>query len=136
MSDEAQSADIASEFREKWAALKPTKDDYVAVVSEIKAPKLVGEASVFEWWPHVIITQIAYLKPSMDAFLVELRSKDQGLAKKWEYINGAGVWIETVFSSLALCKELQENIEDMERRLVFGRTVVPSCCGGALNEGL
>lgn len=52
---------------------KPTKTDFAAVVTDINALKVVRESSVFESRLHVPITYIVYLKPEMDAFLVELK---------------------------------------------------------------
>lgn len=96
---------------------KPTKGDYAAVVTDINATKLVGEATVFEREPHVPITHLAYFKPNKDAFLVELKSKDRRSAKEWEYINGAGTWVETGLSALSVCKESAKDLDEVSRYL-------------------
>ena len=117
MTDKAGSSDLTSELQEKWAVAKPTKVDFAAVVTDINATKLVGEASVFERGPHLPITHMAYFKPNMDAFLVELKSKDRRSAKEWEYVNGSGVWVETGLSALSLCKEAAKDMDEMARYL-------------------
>lgn len=61
---------------------------YSQVVEALNANKLFREVSIFERGPHVPVTHMAYLKPLMDAFLVELKSKDRRSAKKWEYTKG------------------------------------------------
>lgn len=75
--------------------------------------RLVGEASVFERGNHVPITQYAYFKPPMDAFAVELKARDRRSAKKWEYVNAAGMWIEAGLAGLQLAKESEGDAQDL-----------------------
>lgn len=120
MSDgEAAASDGATGLRGRWAGAKPARHDYAAVVTELNASKLVGEGSVFERGPHVPITHLGYFKPPVDAFLSELKSKDRRSAKEWEYINGAGVWIETGLAAMTLAKEQEGTVEDLARRLAL-----------------
>lgn len=74
--------------------------DYAEVVEELNVAKLVGEIDVFEHGPHVPVTHMACFKPITDGFLVELKSKGRRSAKEWEYLNGAGVMVETVLTAL------------------------------------
>lgn len=105
MSDETPPTDHTAALRGMWATAKPTRHDYAAVVGEMNAAKLAGDGSVFERGHHVPITHMAYFKPPMDAFVAELKTKDRRSVKEWEYVNGAGVWLETGLAALSLCKE-------------------------------
>lgn len=93
MDNKPSSSDPGSTLRAAWATRKPARLDYAAVVNEIKAAKLVGEASIFVPGPHVPITHMAYLKPPVDAFNSKLKSKDRRSGKEWEYVNSAFVWL-------------------------------------------
>ena len=86
--------------RAVWATGEPKDPDYAVVVSGMHATKLVGRASVFARLDHVPITHMGYLKPENNAFLVELKTKDRRSAKKWEYVNGAGMWVDIGLSAL------------------------------------
>lgn len=66
--------DKISELRGKWAVAKPARADYTAVVTYINPTKLVGKNIVFERGPRDPITHMAYTKPTMDEFLVDLKS--------------------------------------------------------------
>lgn len=72
----SSTSDFTSELQEKWAVSKPTRTYFAAVVTDINATQLLGEASVLERGPNVPIMNMSYFKPNMDAFLVELKSKD------------------------------------------------------------
>lgn len=91
-------------------------------MSELNASKLVGEGSVFERGPFVPITHLGYFKPPVDAFLNELKSKDRRSAKEWEYINAAGVLLETGLASMTLAKEQKGSEEDLVRRLALAES--------------
>lgn len=119
MADETQSAYKKPRLRERWALAKSTRNDFVLVGSDINAAKLVCEASIFERGSHVPITHSGYIKPRTDAFLVELLSKDRRSAKERDYVNGAGVWIATGLSALALCKESKMETEEIARKLAL-----------------
>lgn len=56
METETKSVDKMSERLEKCAVAKLKNEDYVAVVTEINATKLFGEAGVFQRGTHVLIT--------------------------------------------------------------------------------
>lgn len=114
--------DDSTTLPEKWAVAKPLRNDYAEVVSELNASKLVGEGSVFERGPFVPITHLGYFKPPVDAFLNELKSKDRRSAKEWEYINAAGVWLETGLASMTLAKEQKGSEEDLVRRLALAES--------------
>ncbi|PXF40470.1 hypothetical protein BWQ96_09819 [Gracilariopsis chorda] len=121
MSDSANSSAPAA-LRGMWATAKPTGHDFAAVVNELNAAKLVGEGSVFQRGPYVPITHMAFFKPPMDAFTVELKTKDRRSVKEWEYINGAGVWLETGLAALMLCKEGTDDLDTITRRLALVET--------------
>lgn len=89
-----------SYFHGKWAVAKPKRDDFAAVVTDINAARLVGESRVFYRGPHVPITHMEYFKPTMNALLTNLKSKDLRSAMERKYLNGAGVWVETELSAL------------------------------------
>lgn len=75
MTDNDDSSTLSA-LRAMWATAKPTWHDYDAVVNELNGAKLVGNGSVFERGPHVPIGHMAYFKPPMDAFAVDLKAKD------------------------------------------------------------
>lgn len=102
-----------------WKTLPPTRPDYAAVVTLMNANKLVGEASVFERGPHVPVTHMGYFRPPTDAFQVELKSKDRRSAKEWEYVNSAGVWVETGLAALEVAREQGGGPEEFGRRLAL-----------------
>lgn len=70
MTDEPQSAEKMSELRERWSLAKPNRNDFAAVVTDIKVENLVCETSTFERGPHVLMTHMGYFKPPTDSFLV------------------------------------------------------------------
>lgn len=70
------------------------------MVTEFNSSKLVCEGNVFERGPHVPVTQMGYFKPPMETFLAEQKSKDRRLAKEWDYVNSAGIWLELGISAL------------------------------------
>ena len=92
-----------------WATSEPTWHDFAAVINEINAAKLVREGSIFEQGPYVPITHMASFKPPMDAFAVELKTKDRSSVKEWEYLNAAGVWLETRLA--VLTKEADDSTD-------------------------
>lgn len=119
MSDDNDTSANTAALLGMWATAKPTRHDYTAVVSEMNAVKLVGEGSVFERGPHVPITHMEYFKPPMDAFAVELKTKDLRSVKEWEYVKSAGVWLETGLAALSLCEEGEEDAKVLTRRLAL-----------------
>ena len=118
MSDNNESPKTPA-LRAMWATSEPTRHDFAAVVNEIIAAKLVGEGRVFERGPYVPITHLAYFKPPMDAFAVELKTKDRRSVKEWEYVNAAGVWLETGLAALTLTKDADDSTDTdvLARRL-------------------
>lgn len=108
MSDNDESPKTPA-LRAMWATSEPTPHDFAAVVNEINAAKLVGEGSVFERGPYFPITHMAYFKLPMDAFAVELKTKDPRSVKESEYVNAAGVWLDTGLAALTLAKELDDS---------------------------
>lgn len=48
-----------------------------------------------------------------------MKAKDRRSVKEWEYINGAGVWLETGLAALLLCKEGTDDLESITRRLAL-----------------
>lgn len=119
MSESEQERVRTGAVRAAWAASKPNRHNYAAVVSELNASKLVGEGRVFERGAHVPVTQMGYFKPPGDAFLTEMRSKDRRSAKECEYVNGVGVWIETGLAAMELAKERDGSVDDLARRLAL-----------------
>lgn len=100
-----------------WSTSKPNRHDYSAVLNELNAAKIFGNGIIFERGPHVPIGHMAYFKPPMDDFAVYLKAKDRRSVKKWEYVNGAGVWLETILASLNLAKEGGDEIDVITHRL-------------------
>lgn len=98
-------------LRAAWASVTPLRTDYAAIVAEIHAAQVMGDASCFTRGPHVSITHMGYFKPPNDAFVNELRGKDRRSAKEWEYINGEGVWIEVALFAL----DMVRNVDDPEQ---------------------
>lgn len=87
---------------------KPSREDYAAVVSELNASKLVKKVSIFEQTPFVPITDLSFFKPPVDAFFNEIKSKNRRRGKEWEYVNSAGIWIETGLASMTLANKKEE----------------------------
>lgn len=107
----------SSNLRGLWATTEPTRHDYVAVVSKRNALKLCGESSVFERGLDMPNPHMAFFKPPMDAFAVDLKSKDRWFVKECEYVNGAGVWIETGPACLSTIKESECGDDVLSLRL-------------------
>lgn len=63
-------------FRAAFEVGKKTRRDYGAVLAELKFSKLVGERNVFDLGSDVSVRKKGLLKPPMDDFLDELKSKD------------------------------------------------------------
>jgi hypothetical protein len=74
---------------------------------------MVGNGSVFERGNHVPVTCLAYFKPPASAVLSELRAKDRGFAKEWEYVYAAELWVELGQTALDLARD-GENVDKME----------------------
>ena len=104
-----------------WRTAEPDRMDYATVVGDMNANRLVGDATIFERAVHVPVTHMGYFKPNSDAFLLELKAKDRRSAKEWEYVNGAGVWVETGLAALDVAKR-SESCKDMARRLALAET--------------
>lgn len=120
MSDQGNPSDDGCKgLRALWAASKPTRHDYAAVVNEINSLKLVGEASVFDRGPHVPITHLSFFKAPVDAFATDLKSKDRRSAKEWDYINGAGVWLESGIAALRLARDGTGDAAECARHLAL-----------------
>lgn len=119
MSNQETTEDPCKELRALWTTVKPTRHDFAAVVNDLNSLKLVGEASVFDRGAHVPITHMAFFKAPIDAFLTDLKSKDRRSAKEWDYLNAAGVWLESGLAALRLAKEGQGDFSDCARRLVM-----------------
>ena len=119
MSNTEASADNCKEIRALWSSAKPTRHDFAAVVNELNSIKLVGEGSVFERGNHVPITHMALFKAPLDAFAVDLKSKDRRSAKEWDYVNGAGTWLESGLAALRLAREGTGNEAEMARHLAL-----------------
>lgn len=102
---EPEGINAAQVLRGAWTLAKPTSHDFAAVVTELNAARIVGKGCVFSRRPYVPVTRMAYFKPPADAFLSDLRLKDHRSAKEWEFINGAGVLVETDLAVLELAKE-------------------------------
>lgn len=115
---------VAMLLRASWATAKPSRQDYDKVVTKLNASKLVGEESVFKRGPHVPVTDMAYLKPLMDAFLTHLRQKDRRSAKEWEYINYAGVWAQVVQIAMVVAREEKGYVDEMKRRLKVAKNAL------------
>lgn len=119
MSNQGSADETCKELRALWSSAKPTRHDFASVVNELNSLKLVGEASVFERGAYVPITHMAFFKAPIDAFATDLKSKDRRSAKEWDYINGAGVWLESGLASLRLAREGEGNVAECGRHLAM-----------------
>lgn len=82
MTNEEAKANYLKEVPKRWAVAKHTKANYAAVVTDLNYSKLVGQVSVFQHGSNVPVTHMAYFKYKMDAFMVELNSKDRRSANR------------------------------------------------------
>lgn len=119
MSNQEETVEPCTELRAMWSSAKPTRHDFAAVVNELNSLKLCGKASVFERGAHVPITHMAFFKAPIDAFSTDLKSKDRRSAKEWDYINGAGVWLESGLATLRLAREGTGNLAECSRQLAM-----------------
>ena len=114
---DSSTTDRLDMVRAAWAAVTPKRSDYASVVAEIQAAKALGDSGCFERGPHVPITHMGYFRPPNDAFLIELRSKDQRSAKEWEYINAAGVWLEVAMFSMEMVRTGNDDTQSFATKL-------------------
>ena len=120
MSNNTEStADKGKDIRALWASAKPTRHDFAAVVNELNSIKLVGEGSVFERGNYVPITHMDFFKAALDAFATDLKSKDRRSAKEWDYVNGAGKWLESGLAALRLAREGTGTEAEMAHQLAL-----------------
>ena len=119
MSNSEETVQSCKEIRALWSSATPTRHDIAAVVNELNSIKLVGEASVFERGPYVPISHMAFFKAPIDAFATDLKSKDRRSAKEWDYINGAGTWLESGLAALRLAREGDRNTAECARHLAL-----------------
>lgn len=68
--------------RLSWATGASTRHDYGEVFSDLNALTLVGEAALFERWPHVPVTHMGYFNPPADAFLSGPKAKDRRFSRE------------------------------------------------------
>lgn len=77
---------------------------------------------LFARGPWVPVAHMIFFKTPVEAFNNDSRLKDGQSAKEWEYINNAGVWVETGLAALELAKEMEGQAEDLARRLSLTET--------------
>lgn len=64
-------------------------------------------------------THIGYYKPPLDAFVVELSSKDRRSGKELEYLNAIGVWTELVLTTMEVARKHCGTLGDLKRNLAI-----------------
>lgn len=72
---------------------------------------------MFERELHVPNTYMRYFKPSQDAFLAQLRSRDCQSSKKRKNINADGVWKELGLVSLNVATTKGCTTDELKRNL-------------------
>lgn len=70
----------------------------------------------------VCTTHLCYLKPLMEALLVELKSNERKAEREWQYVNAARVWLDIKLSGLASVEKIDGRIEELGQLFLSAKT--------------